>query len=138
MRVSQRLDYALRTVVLLAAQPGGEYVAAGDLADRLLLPRRFVEQQVTALARAGIVESRRGSTGGAALARPASNIPVLDVVFALEGVAVDVPRQPGSAVAEMWSGVAEAVEDHLSRITMADLLARQRELDALSVPMYYI
>lgn len=138
MRVSQRLDYALRATVLLAAQPADGYVAAGDLADRLSLPRRFVEQQISALTRAGIVVSRRGSTGGAALARPSDEVSVYDVVVALEGAVIDVPRQPDSAVAEMWQQVADSVDEQLKRTTMADLLARQRELDAVSVPMYYI
>jgi len=83
MRVSQRLDYALRAIVLLAAQPPGDYVAAGDLADRLLMPRRFVEQQISVLTRAGIVESRRGSNGGAALSRPASEISVFGLNWSL-------------------------------------------------------
>lgn len=138
MRVSQRLDYALRTIVLLAAQPAGVPVAAGELAEQLSLPRRFVEQQVTALARAGIVESRRGSTGGAALARPAAEITALDVVTALEGAVVDVPKQPGSAVAEMWADVAGIVAERLGETTVADLLERQRELDSEAVPIYYI
>ena len=74
MRVSQRLDYALRALVLLAEQPPGEFVASGDLADRLGMPRRFVEQQVTLLAREGIVECRRGASGGCALAREATEV----------------------------------------------------------------
>lgn len=138
MRVSQRLDYALRTIVLLAAQPEGACVPAGDLADRLSLPRRFVEQQMTALARAGIVESRRGSTGGAVLSRSPSEITAYDVVRALEGSVIDVPRQPGSAVAEMWIDVADTATERLKEFTVADLLERQRELDAQTVPVYYI
>jgi len=138
MRVSQRLDYALRAIVLLATVPPGECVAAGDLADRLSMPRRFVEQQVSVLTRAGIVESRRGSTGGAALARRPEDISVYDIVVALEGAVIDVPRQPDSAVAEMWQGVAKTVDERLKGVTVADLLSRQRQLDAASVPMYYI
>ena len=66
MRVPQRLDYALRALVLLALQPEGEYIAAGDLADHLGLPRRFVEQQVTALV------ARRASCGAGAGRRAAA------------------------------------------------------------------
>ena len=71
MRVSQRLDYAVRALTALAQQPPGVYVAAGDIADGLGLQRRFVEQQFTGLARAGIVDCRRGAGGGCALLRPA-------------------------------------------------------------------
>jgi len=138
MRVSQRLDYALRSVVFLAGMQPGDHIAAGELADRLSLPRRFVEQQVTVLARAGIIESRRGSGGGAALARPASEISVLDVVQALEDSVLDVPRQSGSAVADMWVGAASAVTGYFDSITIEYLSARQCELEALQSPVYSI
>lgn len=138
MRVSQRLDYALRAVVLLAAQPPGKYVAAGELADRLLLPRRFVEQQLSALVKAGIVDSRRGPAGGVALACAPREVRILDLVQVLEGAVIDVPKQTESAVAEMWQHMAEVVEEYLASTTVEDLLARERELEARRVPMYYI
>lgn len=138
MRVSQRLDYALRALVLLAMQPDGAYVAAGDLAERLNLPRRFVEQQVTELARAGVVTCRRGASGGCALARPADTISVGDVVLALEGQVLDVPHQTGSAVTEVWQRAAEKLEGFLLETDLASVAARQRKLDAAAAPMYYI
>ena len=138
MRVSQRLDYALRAVVLLAAQPPGKYVAAGEIADRLLLPRRFVEQQLSALAKAGIVDSRRGPAGGVALARAPREIYMLDLVRAVQGAVIDVPKQAESAVAEMWQHMAVVVEEYLASKTVEDLLARERELEARRISMYYI
>ena len=138
MRVSQRLDYALRMLVLLAMQPTGEHVAAGDLADLLGLPRRFAEQQVSALSRAGIVGSRRGAAGGCALARPAQSISVRDVVEALDGEVLDVPRQAGSAAAEVWHDAAAALAMSLEAVDLGTLASRQRVLDAEPTPMYYI
>jgi Rrf2 family protein len=138
MRVPQRLDYALRAVVLLALQPSGEYVAAGDLAERLSLPRRFVEQQVTALARAGIVRCRRGASGGCALARPADEITVLEVVEAVQGAVLDVPHVTDSAASALWGDAAEHLQDFFATVTLAELAERQRELDGAATPMYWI
>lgn len=138
MRVSQRLDYALRALVMLATRPDGEFVAAGELADGLDLPRRFVEQQITTLAHAGIVTCRRGATGGCALARPAVSVTVAEVVQALHGEVLDVPRQRNSATAELWEAAADSLESHLSGVSLAELAQRQREIDAESHPMYYI
>jgi Rrf2 family protein len=129
MRVSQRLDYGLRALVLLAMQQPREHVAAGDLADRLGLPRRFVEQQVTALSRAGIVECRRGATGGCALARPAEDISVRDVVVALEGEVLDIPRQSDSAAAEVWLSASDSLSRDLASVSLADVAHRQRAID---------
>lgn len=138
MRISQRLDYALRALVLLATAEPGRHVAAGDLADRLGMPRRFVEQQVTALARAGVVECRRGASGGCALARPAGDITVREVVEALQGEVLDVPHHNDSASAEMWAGAQAALADFLGSATLEQLAVRQREIDSTKTPMYYI
>lgn len=138
MRVSQRLDYAMRALVLLASREQGEHVAAGELADALALPRRFVEQQITALAHAGIVECKRGASGGCAIAGDPSEVSVADVVRALHGDVLDVPRQRDAATAEMWESAARALEESLSGVSLGDLAVRQREIDAATHPMYYI
>lgn len=138
MRVSQRLDYALRALTALAAVPEGTYVVAGDLADELGLPRRFLEQQLTALAKRGLVTCQRGSGGGCALGRPAAEITVADAVRALQGDVMDVPRVTGSAVSEMWGDAAQRLESDLQAIDLASLAKRQAVLDAAATPMYYI
>jgi len=138
MRVPQRLDYALRALVLLALQPDGEYVAAGDLAEHLGLPRRFVEQQVTALARSGIVRCRRGASGGCALARPPAEITVLDVITAVQGDVLDVPRVTGSAASELWGEAAARLGDFFEQTSLAQLAARQHELEGAEATMYWI
>jgi Rrf2 family protein len=138
VRVSQRLDYSLRGLTALAAYEPGTYVAAGEIADALGLPRRFVEQQFTSLARAGIVECRRGAGGGCALLRPASEITVAEIVRAVQRIVIDVPQVTGSAVSEMWASASVSLELALEGTTLADLAARQRELDARAAAMYYI
>lgn len=138
MRVSQRLDYTLRMLVALAGLPEGATTAAGDLATALGLPRRFGEQQMTTLAKATLVESRRGAGGGVSLARPAADISVLEVVRALPGEAFDVPRVTGSATAEFWHAAAQTFEQTLAATSIAELARRQAELDAMQSPMYFI
>lgn len=138
MRVSSRLDYALRAVVALAQRAGEGLVPAGDLAASLGLPRRFVEQQLSALGTAGIVVSRRGNGGGVTLARQPHELTVLDVVRALDGQVLDVPKNTASATSELWAHAAGALEHVLASVTVADLAQRQSELDTAAGPMYFI
>lgn len=138
MRVSQRLDYAVRALTALAQEPDGRAVVAGELATRLGLPRRFLEQQITALAKRGLVTCTRGATGGCALARRAEEITVADVVMAVQGDVLDVPKTRDSAVAEMWAEADEALTSSLRGVTIRDLAERQADLDAARAPMYYI
>lgn len=138
MRVPQQLDYTLRALVALANLPGNATPAAGALALSAGLPKRFVEQQMTTLTKAGIVASRRGAGGGCTLARPAEAITVLDVVHAVQGAALDIPRTSGCAVSEMWGQAAETLEEYLASVTLADLAARQAEIGCGRSAMYYI
>lgn len=138
MRVSQRLDYALRALVELTRMQPGEAVPAGEIAARLDLPKRFLEQQLTALSREGIVSCRRGSGGGCVLAVRAEKLTVADVARALEHEVLDVPRTTGTATAEMWAGAAGALESALGSVTLSDIAARQAEIDAEAAGMYYL
>jgi Rrf2 family protein len=138
MRVSQRLDYTLRMLIALARTPVGATITSGDIAARLGLPRRFGEQQMTALSKTGLVASRRGTGGGISLGRPAAEITVLDIVQAVQGDALDVPHVSSSVTTELWSDAAQALETFLSSTTLAELAKRQAKLEAAAGPMYYI
>jgi Rrf2 family protein len=138
MRVAQQTDYAVRGLVALAGLPEGEFVRAALVAGRLGLPERFFEQQMAALAKAGIVQCRRGRVGGCRLARPAEDISLAEIVLALEGEVLDVPHVTGSATSEAWASTAQALSAHLGGVTLRALADRQRELDGGRQPMYYI
>lgn len=138
MRVPQRLDYAVRALTALAMLEPGVTIAAGELADTLNLPRRFVEQQITVLVRSGLVSSRRGPKGGCALARPPADITVHDVIVAVQGDILDVPHVSKSAVSEMWAAAADALAGSFKGVTVADLAERQRDLNEDVGVMYHI
>ena len=138
MRVPQRLDYVLRALAALVAREPDGPVVIGDLAADLHLPKRFLEQQMTLLAKRDIVICVRGAGGGCSLARAADKVTVADVVEAVQGEVLDVPKVEGSSVSEMWADAAEALRVSLDSVTLADLGARQATLDAQAAPMYYI
>lgn len=138
MRVSQRLDYALRALVLLATSPPGVYLPGAELAGRLGLPQRVVEQQLSLLAREGLLASRRGAGGGHTLARPASKISLADVVRAMEGTVLDAPKVAASAASEVWAGTAEVIDRHLASVSIDALAKRQAEIDSAKAHVYYI
>ncbi|MDO8879194.1 MAG: Rrf2 family transcriptional regulator [Coriobacteriia bacterium] len=138
MRVSQRLDYTLRMLVALARLPEGTWAASGELARALGMPRRFGEQQMTALAKTGLVTCKRGAAGGCALMRPAGEVTVLDVVRAVQGDALDVPHASTSATSAMWTDVARTLGERLASTTLADLAREQADIDATAETMYFI
>lgn len=138
MRVSQRLDYALRALVYLAGRAPRAYASGGEIAAHLGVPQRVVEQQLSALARARILDSKRGAGGGHALARPSTQISVADVVRAIDGGILDVPKISGSATTEFWARSADSFGVYLDGTTIESLAERQAELDSAAAYTYYI
>ena len=131
MRVSAKVDYALRAMLELTAADG--LVKAEQLASAQAIPRKFLESILLQLRHAELVASQRGVEGGHALARPASEISVADVIRAVEGPIATVrgarPEEvewvgSASALQPLWLELRAAMRDVLEGTTLADLLAR--------------
>lgn len=82
MTITRSTEYALRAVVQLAEEPGRRLSTAA-LAKRTRVPAGYLSKVLQELARAGIVQSTPGRSGGFTLTRPASRLAVLDVVNAV-------------------------------------------------------
>ncbi len=83
MQLTREADYALRTMLEVAAQPFGELTTTVHVSRRRLIPRPFVRKIVPRLAASGLLESRRGRRGGLVLGRPAADITLLQVIDAV-------------------------------------------------------
>jgi Rrf2 family transcriptional regulator, iron-sulfur cluster assembly transcription factor len=84
--LNQTAEYALRTVVLLAQQDPESLVSVGELADALGIPQNYLSKILHQLTRAGVLSSQRGRSGGFRLARPASAIPLAEVIAPFDPV----------------------------------------------------
>src|SRR5256886_11794375 len=85
MKFTLGTEYGILALIELAARYGDGPVPARAIASAQGIPLRFLEHQLAALHKAGIVNSLRGANGGAALARAPSEIPISEVIDALEG-----------------------------------------------------
>jgi Rrf2 family protein len=128
VRTTAKADYAVRAAVELAAVGG--LVNAEQIAEAQHIPVNFLENILRDLRRAGIVESRRGQAGGYALARPAEEVSIADVIRAVEGPLANVrgqaPEQleyPGSAekLREVWVALRANVRLVLEQVSLADV-----------------
>jgi len=85
MKMGEGVEWALHTCLNLTWVEDGRPVPAAVLAGYFKLPPAYLNKQLQALARAGIVSSVPGPRGGFQLARDPRKITVLDVVVAIEG-----------------------------------------------------
>ncbi|WP_214411482.1 RrF2 family transcriptional regulator [Sphaerisporangium fuscum] len=122
MRISARTQYALRAAAELAAAPPGP-VPAERIASSQDIPRRFLDNILLQLRRAGLIESQRGPEGGYWLARPATEITLADIIVVIEGVPSHSERFPGVAgpLADVWSALRAFENETLTEITLAHI-----------------
>lgn len=129
MMISQSAEYALRAVVWLAGYHDGN-LGTGRIAESVKVPPGYLAKVMQKLARAGLVVSEPGRSGGFCLARPAASISVLEVVDAvdpirlLEGCPLHLPSHEGRLcpLHRRLDDAARSVRDAFARSTIADLL----------------
>lgn len=131
MILSASATHALRAVAWLAAHDGGEAVLGRDMARRVKLPADYLAKVLRRLSRAGVVTAARGARGGYRLARPATDIRLLEVVRPFDGKRL-APRcllrpdrtcrgHKACAAHEGWAGVKTAYTRFLEETTVADI-----------------
>ena len=81
--ISRQTDYACRVILHLATLSLGTRVTAQEIGARRIIPRALVRRIITRLGKAKLIVTTRGMGGGLALARPASEISLLDVTQAM-------------------------------------------------------
>ena len=139
MRLSLQTDYALRTLMYLAATP--ERATVKDIAEYFRISADHLAKVAGQLNRLGYIRAVRGLGGGLELARAPAVITVGEVVAAFEGNVhlLECVGQQGVCVIESFCklrGVlaeAERVQaEYLQSVTLADVLPTRRQLNQVS------
>lgn len=153
MYLSAKGEYGILAALDLALSRGSMPVQAKAIAQRQGIPIKFLEHILRALRNAGVVESSRGIHGGYRLTKPADEIPLGDLIQAVEGPIATTHRAHGhrhasngegsqasheSLIQSVWAEVQDSILDALNKTTLADLCRRTRDLDERRILMYHI
>ena len=129
MRVSAKVDYAVRATVELAVAGDGP-MKGERISESQDIPLKFLENILGELKHAGLVRSQRGTEGGYWLGRPASEITIADIIRAVEGPLASVRgasaeslHYAGSAkpLGTLWVAVRANLRAVLEHVTIADV-----------------
>lgn len=132
--ISQRAKYALRALVALVRARPGESRMISEISKEQAIPKKFLEQILLELKRAGIVMSRRGRLGGYELLRAPDKITFGEVLRLIDGPIAPLPclskiayrkcedcRDEASCeIRHVFGRVAEATREVLDSTTLAD------------------
>ena len=132
MRISTKGRYALRLMLDLAEHQGDGCVSLKDVAQRQDISKKYLEQIVPTLSRAGFLLTNRGYQGGYRLARRPEDYTARDILRLTEGDLAPVAclqenaapcgRAPECRTLPVWKNYYELTKSYFSGITLADLM----------------
>jgi Rrf2 family protein len=131
VHISAKSDYAVRALLVLAADTTGGPVKGEFIATSQGMPVKFVENILVDLKKSGLVVSQRGAAGGFRLGRPAAEITVADVVRAVDGPLAAIRSAspeateyegPAAGLQQVWIATRASLRSVLEVVTLADIV----------------
>ena len=128
---STKGQYALRAMADLAQHDG--WVSLGDVAKRQNISRKYLEQVISLMSKAGYVESLRGKGGGYRLTKKPEEYTLGQILRAAEGSLAPVacldctrgrlcPIMDSCSTISVWRDLGKVTSDYLNNKTLADIL----------------
>jgi Rrf2 family transcriptional regulator, iron-sulfur cluster assembly transcription factor len=143
MRLTLRTEYAIQTLLHLAALPAGERDTISEISLQWSIPEAYLRRLIPRLTKLGFVTSIVGGSGGIALRKPAASITLLDVIESVEGPGYFnrcmIGHKPCNledvcVAHSLWSDARQKLREILSRKSLAELseLARRQHENSIS------
>ncbi|MBH8551400.1 Rrf2 family transcriptional regulator [Nostocaceae cyanobacterium CENA357] len=143
LELSAKVEYALLALLELAKHYVRKTpVTMSDISAKHPIPERYLEQILSSLRRAGVVQSQRGSKGGFVLVREPRQLTLLEVVVMLDGEQKEKESLfevtlEKNLLRDIWQEADMASQAILNQYTIQDL-CDQREARLQKGQMYYI
>ena len=134
MPITTRSEYGMRAMLLLASGSTGLRMSTTELSDSARIPRKYLEQILRDLKRAGLVRSYAGVRGGYELTRPATEITTGDIIRSLDSMNVmscvgkdhstDAACEQllGCSLRPLWQRLDQAMHEVLDSTTLHQLV----------------
>ena len=138
---TRRSDYGIRALLYLARSDQPR-IKAAEISEAMEIPKGFLHQILQSLQRGGLVTSQTSRNGGYALARPATDISLRQIIEALEGplAATECALRGGPchwddvcALHWVWSAARQALADQLDAATLFEVAEADAALAAGSI-----
>lgn len=156
MHLSKKAEYALRAMIHLgiASELRLTTVSGAELADANRLPLKFVERILNELREAGLVETKRGKTGGYALGKKAEDIRIGDLIRVMDGRLAPIacasegayerctcPDEDHCGIRMLMIDVRNAIAGILDRYSLAQVVEvtlRKMRRDGIAPPFAHL
>ncbi|WP_312099372.1 Rrf2 family transcriptional regulator [Niallia sp.] len=131
MKLTKATNYALHTMMFLAANPPDEHIGVAKLAERQGVSTTYLSKILTKLVKSGLVESVSGANGGYKLKPDWEKLSLLDVIKAIEGLTpifdYCLSHNPDCLIQKAIESAEEKLLDELNQTRIVDLANKWNE-----------
>jgi Rrf2 family protein len=136
MQLTRAADYAVRVMIYLTTSPMEQRILLPELAEATDAPESFLSKVLQALSRSGLIDSKRGHTGGFHISDRGRNASMLDVIEAIDGpISLNVCLVSGKSCHRkahcqahpVWERAQKAMLDVLSQAMIAEMAEEQAD-----------
>jgi Rrf2 family transcriptional regulator, cysteine metabolism repressor len=152
MRFSAKGEYGILALLELAIQNSRGPVQARTISKNQRIPLRFLEQVLSSLKKAGLVESVRGAQGGYFLSKAPEQIRIGEVFEAIEGPIPPISCTSGGmepycwheieqghcVIKEVWKDVRSSIQQVMDSTSLKDLHEQKKLKEQNRALIYHI
>jgi Rrf2 family transcriptional regulator, iron-sulfur cluster assembly transcription factor len=133
---SRQCEYALQALMFLALQDDHRSTPIKELTERLDIPYHFVAKTLQSLTHKGLLVSHKGPSGGFALAKPAEQITLMDIIEAIDGGAFmkdcilgfeQCSKENPCSLHDQWQSSREGIAAMLRTKSISEMAGRMKK-----------
>lgn len=127
--VSAKSEYGLSFLAYLAKNKD-RVISLSEVSEKENISQGYLEEIAAILNRAGFLQGKKGKGGGYLLSQNPKDVKISEVIAALEGPISPVKcfgdakcfKEKFCGTKKIWASLKEKIEDHLSEISLADII----------------
>ena len=133
MKLTTKSEYSILALIYLARRENAGFIKIEEICSHCNISKKYLELLFTILKRNRYIKTRRGTSGGYALSRPASKISIAEIIRLMDGALAPVesvskyfyektPIEKSNKLIAVFKQIRDYVSNTLESVTFADLI----------------
>lgn len=133
MRLTTKSEYSILALIYMARNEKRGFIKMEEICSRRYIPKKYLELLFMILKQNGYIKTKRGTSGGYKLAKPASEINVAGIIRLMDGALAstesvsryffsDTPLAKEKKIIRVFREIRDYISNRLENLTLADLV----------------
>ena len=133
MKLTTKSEYSILALIYMARKGNEGFVKIEEICSNCDLPKKYLELLFSILKQNRYIKTRRGTSGGYKLAKPASKINIAEIIRLMDGALAatdsvskyfhsDTPLAKEQKIMDVFKEIRDYISKRLESLTLADLI----------------